>query len=96
MDQPLGVLGTPGVGFFMLLIIGGIAGWIAEKVTKSDHGLLTNIIVGIAGSFIGTQLAEVLNIAVRGAFLPRLLVATAGAIILLWVWQMIRGRKRDL
>ncbi len=93
MDQTYGVLGTPGVGFFMLLIIGGIAGWIAEKVTKSDHGLFTNIIVGIAGSFVGTKLAEVLDISVQGGFLVRLLVASAGAIILLLVWQAIRGKK---
>ncbi len=58
MNQPLGVLGTPGAGFFMMLIIGALAGWIAEKITKSNHGILTNIVVGIAGSFFGSSLAE--------------------------------------
>lgn len=93
MEQTYSALGTPGVGFFMMLIIGGIAGWIAEKVTKSDHGLLTNILVGIAGSFVGTKLAEVMDIAVAG-LLSRLLVASAGAIIVLLVWRAIRGRKQ--
>ena len=93
MDQQLGVMGTPGVGFFMLLIIGGIAGWIAEKVTKSDHGLLTNILVGIAGSFVGTQLAGLLNISVSG-FLVRLLVASAGAILVLWGWQALQKSRQ--
>ena len=39
MNTVYPALGTPGVGFLMMLVIGGIAGWIAEKVTKSDHGL---------------------------------------------------------
>src|SRR3546814_10330991 len=38
-----------GVGFLGMLLIGLIAGWIAEKITASDHGLLTNLLVGIAG-----------------------------------------------
>lgn len=92
MNQVYPALGTPGVGFFMMLIIGAIAGWIAERVTKSDHGIFTNIIVGVAGSFVGVQLADVLNIVVRGT-LGHLLVATAGAILLLLVWQAIRGRR---
>jgi hypothetical protein len=45
-----------------MLIIGILAGYIAEKVTSSDHGLLTNLLVGIAGSFVGGTLANVLNI----------------------------------
>ncbi len=92
MNQVYPALGTPGVGFFMMLIIGAIAGWIAERVTKSNHGLLTNIIVGVAGSFVGVQLADVLNIVVRGT-LGHLIVATLGAILLLLVWQAIRGRQ---
>ncbi len=92
MNQPLGILGTPGVGFFALLIIGAIAGWIAEKVTRSDHGLLTNIIVGIAGSFVGSSLAEAGGVALRG-FTSHLIAAAIGAIIVLWAWQAIRGRQ---
>ena len=46
-----GLLSMPGVGFFGMLIIGIIAGYIAEKVTASDQSLLTNLLVGIAGSF---------------------------------------------
>ena len=93
MNNVYPALGTPGVGFFMMLIIGAIAGWIAEKATKSDHGIFTNILVGIAGSFVGTQLAEVLNIAVRGT-LGHILVASAGEILLLVVWRAIRGQQR--
>ena len=47
-----------GVGWIGTLFIGALAGWIAEKVMKADHGLIMNIIVGIIGSFIGAFLAN--------------------------------------
>ena len=50
-----------------------------------EHGLFTNILVGIAGSFIGGTLAGVLGINYQG-FLGNLIVAVAGAVIILWLW----------
>ena len=90
MDQ-FAALGQPGVGFFTMLLIGLLAGWIAEKVTASDHGLLTNLLVGIAGAFVGGKLAEVLDIPVFG-FFRTLVAAAVGAILLLWIWRVLRGR----
>lgn len=89
MDQPVGIMGMPGVGFFGLLLIGFIAGYIAEKATKRDHGLLTNILVGIAGSFVGGKLAELLDFNFYG-FFGNLIVATVGAILILWVFGKAR------
>jgi hypothetical protein len=40
-------LGQPGVGFFMAIIVGALAGWLAEKLTRSDMGLLANNVMGI-------------------------------------------------
>jgi uncharacterized membrane protein YeaQ/YmgE (transglycosylase-associated protein family) len=90
MDQ-FAALGQPGVGFFTMLLIGLLAGWIAERVTASDHGLLTNLLVGIAGAFVGGKLAEVLEIPVFG-FFRTLVAAAVGAILLLWIWRAVRGR----
>ncbi|ATU91651.1 GlsB/YeaQ/YmgE family stress response membrane protein [Phyllobacterium zundukense] len=90
MDQPVGIMGMPGVGFFGMLVIGFIAGYIAEKAMKRDHGLLTNILVGIAGSFVGGTLAGLLNFNFYG-FLGNLIVATAGAILILWVFGRTRA-----
>lgn len=84
-------LNTPGVGFFSMLIIGLLAGWIAERVTDSNHGLLTNLVVGIIGAFIGGWLAGLLNVPVFG-FFRTLVAAIVGAIILLWGWRAIRSR----
>ncbi|MGE3145114.1 MAG: GlsB/YeaQ/YmgE family stress response membrane protein, partial [Pseudorhodoplanes sp.] len=83
--------GNPGVGLIAMLIIGAIAGWIAEKVTASDHGIFTNILVGIAGAFVAGKLAEVLQIPVFG-FFRTLIAAIVGAIVLLYLWRRVRER----
>ena len=89
-NEAHGLLSMPGVGFFGMLIIGILAGYIAEKVTASDHGLLTNLLVGIAGSFVGGSLAQLLNIEFYG-WLGNFIVATLGAVLILWLWRRFRG-----
>jgi len=79
-----------GVGIIGWIVVGAIAGWIAEKVTSSDHGLLTNIIVGIVGGVIGGFLANALNLQIAGGFVSALIVATIGAVVLLFVLRAIR------
>ena len=87
-----GLLSMPGVGFIGMLIIGLVAGYIAEKVTSSDHGMLTNLLVGIAGSFVGGTLAGLLNIEFYG-WLGNLIVASIGAILLIWIWRKATGHE---
>lgn len=91
-NEAQGLLSMPGVGFFGMLIIGILAGYVAEKVTASDHGLLTNLLVGIAGAFVGGSLASLLDIHYVG-FLGNLIVAAIGAVIVLWVWRRFRGTE---
>jgi len=88
--EPLGLFGMQGVGFFGMLLIGLIAGYVAESVTASDHGLLTNLLVGIAGSFVGGSLAGLVGIQIYG-FLGTLFVAIAGAILILYLWQRVQA-----
>jgi len=83
-----------GVGWVGTLVIGAIAGWIAERVTQSDQGLIKNIIVGIIGSYIGAFLANALGIRLgelfAGWFWGNLIVAAVGAIVLLVALKAIR------
>jgi len=83
---------TASVGFFGMLIIGIVAGWIDEKVTASDHGLLTNLLVGIAGSFVGGWLAQLMYFQFEG-WLGSLLVAAVGAVLMLWLWRFASYRS---
>ena len=88
MDQQLGIMGTPGMGFFGLIIIGGLAGWIGGKIAGFRNGLLTNILVGICGSWLGSQLADIAEVTVRGR-LGHFVAALVGSIVILFLWQML-------
>ena len=46
------------MGFIIWLIVGGIIGWLASLIMKTDaqQGILTNVVVGILDAFLGAQL----------------------------------------
>jgi uncharacterized membrane protein YeaQ/YmgE (transglycosylase-associated protein family) len=81
-----------GVGWFATIVIGILAGWIAEKVMARNHGLITNLIVGIVGSLIGAFVAHALGFDYAG-FWSSLAVSALGAIILLFVLGLFRRRS---
>ena len=73
------------------LIVGGIIGWLASLIMKTDAqmGILANVIVGIIGSFLGFWLAGVLGIAAYGT-IARWAVAVVGAMILIGLLRLVR------
>lgn len=79
------------VGLLGFLVIGLLAGFIAEKVMNSKHGLLTNLIVGVIGAYLGPFLAGFLGISFAG-FLGSLVIATVGAIVFLFLLRMLKGK----
>jgi len=91
MESFAATMSQPSYGFFMTLLIGVLAGWIAERLTSEDHGLLTNMLVGVAGSFVGAKIAELLEIPVFG-FWRTLLAAVVGAVVVIVIWNALRKR----
>lgn len=83
-----------GVGWAGTLLIGAVAGWIAEKLTRSDMGLIMNIIVGIIGAYIGAFLANLLGLRLgeffHGWFWGNLIVSVVGAVILIAAVRAVR------
>jgi uncharacterized membrane protein YeaQ/YmgE (transglycosylase-associated protein family) len=80
-----------GFGWIMTIILGAVAGWIAEKVMKFDTGLFMNIILGVVGAIVGNFLLGLLGIGL-GGMLGQLAVAVAGACILILVYRAVKGR----
>lgn len=81
------------MGILGWIIIGGLAGWIASKVMKTDkdQGLLANIAVGIIGGFLGGFLVNTLGgEGITGFNVWSFVVALLGAIILLAILKAIR------
>jgi uncharacterized membrane protein YeaQ/YmgE (transglycosylase-associated protein family) len=84
------------MGLILALIIGGIIGWLASIVMRTDaqQGILLNIVVGVVGAVLGSFLLAPLlgggNL-LSGAFdIRTLLVALLGAIILLAIVNLFR------
>lgn len=71
------------------LVIGGVIGWVASLVMKTDAqmGIVANVIVGVVGAGLGGWLARVLGIATSG--LLTYLVAIAGAVILIAILRAL-------
>jgi uncharacterized membrane protein YeaQ/YmgE (transglycosylase-associated protein family) len=75
-----------------LLIIGFVAGFLANTIAGGRRTLVSNILVGIVGSVIGSFLANLFEIPFYG-FWGEVLVATLGAVILLALFRHYnRGR----
>lgn len=81
-----------GFGFIAWIIIGIVAGWLAEKIMKRDHGLFTNLIVGIIGALLGGFLVNLLGFDAAGGWIAGIIVATLGAVILLFLLSLIKKR----
>lgn len=82
-----------GFGFIAWIIIGIIAGWLAEKIMKKNHGLLTNLIVGIVGALIGGFLStNLFNYNASGSWIAGIIIATIGAVILLFLLGLIKKK----
>lgn len=79
------------MGIFLWIVIGLIAGAVAYRVLDSRGGFFGSLIVGLIGALVGGQLAEMLKLNVSGGFIDQLVLATVGAILLLFVWRKIRS-----
>ena len=87
---------SAGAVFLILLIIGIAAGilferfagpgWLTRQIAGSNRMIVTSALVGTAGAFIGYHLAVLIGIIGYGA----LLGAVIGALVVLWVWRMMR------
>ena len=89
------------MNFLIWLIVGGLVGWLASKIMRTDaqQGILLNVIVGIVGAllagwFISPLVGEgTIN---QGDFsIGGLLVSLVGAVVLLAIVNLFRrGRVR--
>lgn len=84
------------MGILSWIVVGLIAGWIAGMVMKgSGYGVIGNIIVGIVGALLGGYLSTLLfdGTNVSGINFQSLLVATLGAIVLIFLIRLLPGRS---
>lgn len=81
------------MSLIVTLIIGGLAGWLAGRIMRGGgFGVLMNVVIGVIGSFIGNALFWLLGLAATG-LIGRLIVATLGAVVLIYVADYLAKRK---
>lgn len=78
------------------IVIGGLAGWIASKIMKTDAsmGLFLNIVVGIIGAVLGGWLVNWLLNASPDIFsIGGFVTAIIGSVILLGIVKLVTGNR---
>jgi uncharacterized membrane protein YeaQ/YmgE (transglycosylase-associated protein family) len=88
----------PVATFILVLAIGIAAGflfdrlagpsWLARQFSGSTRGIITSILVGIAGAFIGYHIAALL--ALGGGIVTAAIAAALGAAVVLFAWRMAK------
>ena len=82
-----------GIGWLGAIIVGAIAGWIAEKIMDARHGLLANIALGILGAVVGNGILGFVLDRTPYGWIGQLVVGAAGACLLIWLGRFLRGRR---
>ena len=84
------------MNFLVMLIVGGVAGWIASMLMRTDgqQGIILNVVVGIIGGFLGGFLLPMVGLSF-GGWVGYLITALIGAVVLLAIVNLFRrGRVR--
>lgn len=78
------------MGWIISLIIGGIVGWQASMVMKTDAqmGWIANVLVGVVGSMLGFWIAGALGMAPAGGIM-RFVISIAGAVLLIFILRKL-------
>jgi uncharacterized membrane protein YeaQ/YmgE (transglycosylase-associated protein family) len=87
----------PAIGWIAATIIGGFAGWLAEMITRSNMGLIANIVLGVIGAGLATWLLNMMGIKIGGpVWLSYLVSGFIGACVLIIATRILApGRWRS-
>jgi uncharacterized membrane protein YeaQ/YmgE (transglycosylase-associated protein family) len=78
------------MAFVWFILVGLVAGWLAGQIMKGGgYGVVGDIIVGVVGALIGGLLFNALGLA-WGGLLGSIIVATIGAIVLIFLLRLIK------
>ena len=83
--------------FIIWIVVGGILGWLASMVMKTDaeQGMILNVVVGIIGGLLGGYLMTLAGFdAAGGGIFFSLITAVLGACLLLFILKLVMGRGR--
>lgn len=79
---------------FTWIVLGLLAGWGASIVMRNNQGTLTDIVLGVVGAVVGGILMNLLGQpGVSGFNFYSLMVATLGAVVLIWFGRILNNSE---
>lgn len=83
------------MGIISWIVLGAIAGFLANMVIGGNEGVLGTILLGIVGAVVGGYVAQaVLHKGdVTGVNVESIVIAVIGAIAVLLIWRAVRSRR---
>lgn len=82
-------------GILVILFVGLVAGWLAGKIVRgTGFGIIGDVLVGIAGALVASSLFPKLGIHLGTGLVSEIIYSAIGAVLLLVVVRLIRGRGR--
>jgi uncharacterized membrane protein YeaQ/YmgE (transglycosylase-associated protein family) len=83
------------VGWIAAIIIGGVAGWLAEQFMKSEMGILMNIVLGVIGAAVASAILSFFGVNL-GGWIGYLIAGFIGACLLIWIVRAVQGTRRPV
>jgi uncharacterized membrane protein YeaQ/YmgE (transglycosylase-associated protein family) len=78
------------IGWIAAIIVGGLAGWLAEMFMRSNTGIFMNIILGIVGAIVANFILGALHLSLGTGWVAFLIAGFIGACILIALGRLIR------
>jgi len=76
------------------ILVGLVAGWITGKIMKGGgYGFFVDIILGIVGGLVGGFIARAIGISPAGGLIYTILIATGGAVLVVFLFRLITGKR---
>ena len=83
------------MGILAWIVLGLIAGFIASKIVNhTGSGIIMDIVLGVVGALVGGFLFSMFGaVGVTGLNIYSMLVAIVGAVMVLWIYHALVGRR---
>lgn len=82
-----------GIGWILMIVVGGVAGVIASRIMNRNHSLTGNVVLGILGALgMNAILSSVLGVHL-GGLVGQLFVAVIGAAAIIFLFQVLRKNR---
>ena len=83
------------MGIISWIVLGAIAGFLANMIVGGREGLIGTIILGIVGAVVGGYIATTVfhKGDVTGVNIESIVIAVLGAILVLFVWRALKGNR---